>query len=144
MEFCKVACVLAGGGMGSVARFFIASEIQRLFPAYPWGSTDLDRLATFHAACKKTGRIFLVDEYQNRVPVSYTHLDVYKRQPFSQYVKNVALMNLMQQVKGEDRWTMIDNHTWDMILGKRDVYKRQLHITFRALHITFRAFHIIL
>lgn len=30
-------------------------------------STDLDRLATFHAACKKTGRIFLVDEYQNRV-----------------------------------------------------------------------------
>ena len=38
--------------------------------------------------------------------------------PFSQYVKNVALMNLMQQVKGEERWTMIDNHTWDMILGK--------------------------
>ena len=38
--------------------------------------------------------------------------------PFSQYVKNVALMNVMQLVKGEDRWTMIDNHTWDMILGK--------------------------
>ena len=38
--------------------------------------------------------------------------------PFSQYVKNVALMNLMQLVKGEERWTMIDNHTWDMILGK--------------------------
>ena len=38
MEFCKVACVLAGGGIGSVARFFIASEIQRLFPAYPWGT----------------------------------------------------------------------------------------------------------
>ncbi|MDR1003630.1 MAG: oxaloacetate decarboxylase [Prevotellaceae bacterium] len=38
--------------------------------------------------------------------------------PLSQYVKNVALMNLMQQVKGEGRWTMIDNHTWDMILGK--------------------------
>ena len=31
---------------------------------------------------------------------------------------NVALMNLMQLVKGEERWTMIDNHTWDMILGK--------------------------
>ena len=27
-------------------------------------------------------------------------------------------MNLMQQVRGEDRWTMIDNHAWDMILGK--------------------------
>ena len=39
--------------------------------------------------------------------------------PFSQYVKNVALMNVMQLIKGEGRWTMIDNHTWDMILGKK-------------------------
>ena len=31
---------------------------------------------------------------------------------------HVALMNVMQLVKGEERWTMIDNHTWDMILGK--------------------------
>ena len=38
--------------------------------------------------------------------------------PFSQYVKNVALMNVMQLIKGEGRWTLIDNHTWDMILGK--------------------------
>ena len=38
--------------------------------------------------------------------------------PFSQYVKNVALMNVMQMVKGEERWSMIDSHTWDMILGK--------------------------
>lgn len=38
--------------------------------------------------------------------------------PFSQYVKNVALMNLMSMVKGEGRWKMIDNHTWDMIIGK--------------------------
>ena len=38
--------------------------------------------------------------------------------PFSQYVKNVALMNVMQLIKGEGRWTMIDHHTWDMILGK--------------------------
>lgn len=38
--------------------------------------------------------------------------------PFSQYVKNVALMNVMQLVKGEERWTMIDNHTWDMIWEK--------------------------
>lgn len=38
--------------------------------------------------------------------------------PFSQYVKNVSLMNVMQLIKGEERWTMIDNHTWDMILGK--------------------------
>ncbi|MCD8031376.1 MAG: oxaloacetate decarboxylase [Bacteroides sp.] len=38
--------------------------------------------------------------------------------PFSQYVKNVALMNVMQLIKGEERWTMIDRHTWDMILGR--------------------------
>lgn len=38
--------------------------------------------------------------------------------PFSQYVKNVALMNVMSLVKGEGRWTMIDNNTWGMILGK--------------------------
>jgi pyruvate carboxylase subunit B len=38
--------------------------------------------------------------------------------PFSQYVKNIALMNLMQMSKGEPRFSMIDNHTWDMILGK--------------------------
>ena len=38
--------------------------------------------------------------------------------PFSQYVKNVALMNVMAMVRGEERWTMIDSHTWDMILGK--------------------------
>ena len=38
--------------------------------------------------------------------------------PFSQYVKNVALMNVMQLIKGEERFSMIDNHTLDMILGK--------------------------
>lgn len=38
--------------------------------------------------------------------------------PFSQYVKNVALMNVMSLVKGEERWSMIDNNTWGMILGK--------------------------
>ncbi len=38
--------------------------------------------------------------------------------PFSQYVKNVALMNVMSLVKGEPRWSMIDNNTWGMILGK--------------------------
>jgi pyruvate carboxylase subunit B len=38
--------------------------------------------------------------------------------PFSQYVKNIALMNLLQMAKGESRWSMIDSHAWDMILGK--------------------------
>ena len=38
--------------------------------------------------------------------------------PFSQYVKNVALMNVLSMSKGQGRWTMIDNNTWGMILGK--------------------------
>ena len=38
--------------------------------------------------------------------------------PYSQYVKNIALMNLMQLIKGEERFSMIDNNAWDMILGK--------------------------
>jgi pyruvate carboxylase subunit B len=38
--------------------------------------------------------------------------------PFSQYVKNIALMNVMNLVKGGKRFTMIDNNSWDMILGK--------------------------
>jgi len=38
--------------------------------------------------------------------------------PFSQYVKNIALMNVIQMEKGKDRWSLIDDNTWDMILGK--------------------------
>ena len=38
--------------------------------------------------------------------------------PFSQYVKNTALMNLMNILKGHPRWTTIDKDTWNMILGK--------------------------
>jgi len=38
--------------------------------------------------------------------------------PFSQYVKNTALMNLMSLLKGQPRWSTIDKDTWNMILGK--------------------------
>lgn len=38
--------------------------------------------------------------------------------PFSQYVKNLALMNVMQMEKGKARWSMIADNIWDMILGK--------------------------
>lgn len=38
--------------------------------------------------------------------------------PFSQYVKNVALMNVTQLLKGKERWSMIADDIWDMILGK--------------------------
>ena len=38
--------------------------------------------------------------------------------PFSQYVKNIALMNIFSMAKGEPRFTMIDKDSWNMILGK--------------------------
>jgi pyruvate carboxylase subunit B len=38
--------------------------------------------------------------------------------PFSQYVKNMAIMNILQLASGKERYTMIDVNTWDMILGK--------------------------
>jgi len=38
--------------------------------------------------------------------------------PFSQYVKNLALMNVLQMEKGRERWSMIADTIWDMILGK--------------------------
>ena len=38
--------------------------------------------------------------------------------PYSQYVKNISLMNAIQLIKGRDRWSMIDENTWGMILGR--------------------------
>lgn len=37
--------------------------------------------------------------------------------PYSQYVKNTALMNVIQMEKGRERWSMMDENTWAMILG---------------------------
>lgn len=38
--------------------------------------------------------------------------------PFSQYVKNAALINVMQMMKGKERWSLLDDSTWSMLLGK--------------------------
>ena len=38
--------------------------------------------------------------------------------PYSQYVKNVAIVNVMNNIKGKERWSLIDDNTWDMLLGK--------------------------
>ena len=38
--------------------------------------------------------------------------------PFSQYVKNTALMNVLSILKGQPRWSTIDKDTWGMILGR--------------------------
>ena len=33
-------------------------------------------------------------------------------------LKNLAMMNVMAMEKGKDRWGMIADDIWDMILGK--------------------------
>lgn len=38
--------------------------------------------------------------------------------PYSQYVKNVAMMNVMSMIKGKERFSLIDDNTWDMLVGK--------------------------
>ena len=38
--------------------------------------------------------------------------------PFSQYVKNIALMNILQLAQGKERFSTMDQKQWDMILGK--------------------------
>ncbi|MFY0625406.1 MAG: oxaloacetate decarboxylase [Reichenbachiella sp.] len=38
--------------------------------------------------------------------------------PYSQYVKNAALVNVMQMEKGKERWSLLDDNTWSMMLGK--------------------------
>ena len=38
--------------------------------------------------------------------------------PYSQYVKNASLMNVIQMEKGKKRFSMIDENTWGMLMGK--------------------------
>ncbi len=58
---------------------------------------------------------FLLDEVKLIWPIlGYPPLVT----PYSQYVKNVAIANVIQNIKGNDRWSLIDDNTWDMLLGK--------------------------
>lgn len=38
--------------------------------------------------------------------------------PFSQYVKNIALMNILAEAQGKPRYSNMDDKMWDMILGR--------------------------
>ena len=38
--------------------------------------------------------------------------------PFSQYVKNIALLNMLTMAQGKGRFVMMDDSMWGMILGK--------------------------
>lgn len=106
MSSLLLKCGLPGGMMGSMMADLkgVHSGINLILKGKNEPQLSLDDLL-----------VMLFDEVEYVWPkLGYPPLVT----PFSQYVKNVALMNLMQLVKGEERWTMIDNHTWDMILGK--------------------------
>ncbi len=53
--------------------------------------------------------------------------------PYSQYVKNVALMNVMQIEKGKERWSMIADNVWDMLMGKNGELPGEIHPDLKAL-----------
>jgi pyruvate carboxylase subunit B len=38
--------------------------------------------------------------------------------PYSQYVKNLAMMNVMALEKGKERWGLIADNIWDMLMGR--------------------------
>lgn len=106
MSSLLLGCGLPGGMMGSMMADLkgVHSGINLILKGQNKPPMSLDELL-----------VMLFDEVAYVWPkLGYPPLVT----PFSQYVKNVALMNVMQLVKGEERFSMIDNHTWDMILGK--------------------------
>jgi pyruvate carboxylase subunit B len=111
-------------------RFITALLIGPGLPGGMMGSlmADLEtNLKNLNAWLQKNGRpemsvddllIRLFDEVEYIWPMlGYPPLVT----PYSQYVKNVALMNVLQMIKGKERWSMIDDNTWDMLLGKQGV-----------------------
>jgi pyruvate carboxylase subunit B len=101
-----LSCGLPGGMMGSMMADLkgVHSGINMILKSKGEAELSIDDLL-----------VMLFDEVEYIWPkLGYPPLVT----PFSQYVKNIALMNLMSMVKGEGRWTMIDNHAWNMILGK--------------------------
>ena len=106
MSSLLVGCGLPGGMMGSMMadlkNFHVA--INAALKAQGKKDLTLDRLM-----------VMLFQEVEYVWPrLGYPPLVT----PFSQYVKNTALMNLMNLLKGQPRWTTIDKDTWNMILGK--------------------------
>ena len=53
--------------------------------------------------------------------------------PFSQYVKNTALMNVLSLAQGRERFEMIDDNTWDMLLGKAGCLPGKIDPVFEKL-----------
>lgn len=106
MSSLLLSCGLPGGMMGSMMADLkgVHSGINMLLRNQGKEELSIDDLL-----------VMLFEEVQYIWPkVGYPPLVT----PFSQYVKNIALMNILAQVKGEKRYSMMDKHTWGMILGE--------------------------
>lgn len=101
-----VGCGLPGGMMGSMMADLkgFQSAINAAEKAAGKPVSDLDTLMV---------RLFNEVEYV-WPRLGYPPLVT----PFSQYVKNTALMNLFAMAQGKPRFSTIDKDTWGMILGK--------------------------
>ena len=80
-------CGLCSGFIYSGYLYYCISEIFTGLCS----STDLDRLASFHAACNRTGRIFFVDEYQKNILDIFTKYagrrsDLFKFNAFKEFL----------------------------------------------------------
>lgn len=101
-----VGCGLPGGMMGSMMADLqgFKSAINAAEKASGRQESDIDTLMV---------RLFSEVEYV-WPRLGYPPLVT----PFSQYVKNTALMNLFAMAQGKPRFSTIDKDTWGMILGR--------------------------
>ncbi|MGP1435071.1 MAG: biotin/lipoyl-containing protein [Phocaeicola sp.] len=107
MSSLLLTCGLPGGMMGSMMADLkgVHSGINMMLKAQNKPEVSLDDLV-----------IHLFDEVKNVWPkVGYPPLVT----PFSQYTKNIALMNIMAEVQNKPMFSLLsDNSIWGMILGK--------------------------
>jgi len=106
MSSLLVGCGLPGGMMGSMM-----SDLRAMHPA-------------INMALKNNGKaevslndlvVQLFEEVEFIWPkLGYPPLVT----PFSQYVKNIALMNIFSMAQGQPRYSNIDKDSWAMILGR--------------------------
>lgn len=107
MSSLLLACGLPGGMMGSMMADLkgVHSGINMMLKAQGKPEVTLDDLV-----------VRLFDEVEYVWPkVGYPPLVT----PFSQYVKNIALMNIMADAQGKPRFSLMsDKSIWGMILGR--------------------------
>ncbi len=106
MNSLLVGCGLPGGMMGSMM-----ADLRNMHPA-------------INMALRNNGKaevtlndlvVQLFDEVEYIWPkLGYPPLVT----PFSQYTKNIALMNIFSMAQGQPRFSNIDKDSWNMILGK--------------------------